>query len=79
VTCRCVPILRTFESLLDIYGLFCARLKVWNSTLGLTESLRPLRADHPLAVLNIDLVAEHHEREALWIHRAGLDKELVPP
>ena len=73
------PILHTFESLLDVHSLLCARLKVWNATLGLAERLRPLRADHPLAVLNIDLVAEHHEGEALWVHRAGLDQELVPP
>jgi len=69
----------TFESLLNIHSLLRARLKVWNATLGLAESLRPLRADHPLAVLDIDLVAEHDEREALRVHRAGLDQELVPP
>ena len=77
--CRFALVLRTLESLLDVHSLLCARLKVWNATLGLAERLRPLRADHPLAVLHIDLVAEHHEREALWVHRAGLDQELVPP
>jgi len=32
-----------------------------------------------LALLNINLISEHDEREVLGIMRAGLDKEFIPP
>lgn len=32
-----------------------------------------------LSVLQVDLVAQHHKREVLWVSRTGLDQELVPP
>lgn len=32
-----------------------------------------------LSVLQVDLVAQHHKGEILWVSRAGLDQELVPP
>ena len=32
-----------------------------------------------LVLLNINLIAEDHEREVLWVMWAGLDKELIAP
>lgn len=32
-----------------------------------------------LSVLQVDLVAQHHEREILWVSRTSLDQEFVPP
>lgn len=32
-----------------------------------------------LSVLQVDLIAEHHEREVLGVSRAGLDQELISP
>ena len=32
-----------------------------------------------MSVLQVDLVAQHHEGEVLGVTRAGLDQELVPP
>ena len=74
-----LAVFHTLKRLLDIDSLLCAGLKVRNAALRLAECLCPLRTDHPLAVLHIDFVSEHHEGEALWVHRTGLDQELVPP
>lgn len=32
-----------------------------------------------LSVLQVDLVAQHHKREILWVSRTSLDQEFVPP
>lgn len=42
------------------------------------ESVKQLPQSH-LSVLQVDLVAQHHEGEVLWISRAGLNQELVSP
>ena len=46
---------------------------------SLLAPLRRLLLVHPPAILLIDLVAEHDEREAIRVPRSGLDEELVLP
>ena len=69
----------TLKRLLHIDGLLRTRLKIRYTTLTLTKRLRPLTADHPLALIHIHLIPQHNERERLGIHRTSLDQEFVPP
>jgi hypothetical protein len=41
--CSANVALCTFEGLLNVNGLLCARLKVWDAALGLAEGLGTLR------------------------------------
>jgi hypothetical protein len=47
-------------------------------TQGRKEGRRD-KSHHPLALLRIDLVPEHHKREILRVSRARLDEEFVAP
>ena len=67
------------ERLLDVDGLLCRGLKVWNVALGLAPGHCAFLGDLPLVLLHIDLVPQHDEGEVLRIPWAGLDEELVPP
>lgn len=41
--------------------------------------MESLSTNTNLSVLQVNLVAEHHEGEVFRISRAGLDQELIPP
>lgn len=69
----------TLKSLLDVHRLLRARLEVRYAALALAERLRPLARDDPPLLAHIHLVAQHHEGEALGVHRTGLYQELIPP
>ncbi|KAI3481662.1 hypothetical protein L1887_55795 [Cichorium endivia] len=57
------------EGLLDVDGLLCARLKVGDVALGLAPRHGALLRDHALALLDVDLVAEHDKGEVFGIER----------
>lgn len=67
------------ESLLDIDGLLCGRLKVGDIPFGLAPSHRAFLGYLPLVLFHIDLVAQHDEREVLRVPRASLNEELISP
>ena len=67
------------ESLLDVDGLLGRRLKVGNVALGLAPGHGAFLRDHSLALLNVNLVAEHNKGEVFRVVRGSLDEELVAP
>lgn len=67
------------ERLLHIDGFLGRRFKVRDAALGLAESHGPLGRNDPLALLHVNLVAQHHKRERVWVARRRLDQELVTP
>lgn len=50
----------TFKSLFNVHSLLGASFKVRNPALRLAESHSPLRRDHTLVLLHIDLVSQDH-------------------
>lgn len=68
-----------FEGLLDIDGLLGTCLEVGDAALGLAEGHGPLGADDTLRLLDIDLVAQHHERKRVGVPGGCLNEELVAP
>lgn len=52
----------TFESILDTYSLLCARLKVRDTAFRLAKCRCAFAGDHPLVILNVDLVTEDNLR-----------------
>ena len=66
------------EGLLDVDGLLGGRLEVRHVVLLLTPLHRLLGRDGA-RVGQVDLVADHHEREVLGVAWRRLDEELVAP
>ena len=67
------------ESLFDIDGLLCGRLKVGDVAFGLAPGHRAFLGYLPLVLFHIDLVAQHNEGEVLRVPGASLNEELIPP
>ena len=67
------------ESLFNVDGLLCGRLKVGDVAFGLAPGHRAFLGYLPLVLFHIDLVAQYNEGEVLGVPGASLNEELVSP